>query len=247
MSTAYKTDLFMDRLIINCDLGENESAEQTDQLLSLVGAANIGCGFHAGSRAKTRSTLRAAQEAGVLIGAHPGLSSEGGRGQTVPTAADFRQLLYDQVGSFCKTAGALGASCHYIKLHGSLYHAVESKADLAETYVDFLKGRGEGTAAFCLAGGSCAERCRAAGISVYEEAFADRAYQTDGSLVPRGEAGAVLDPDAALARFRHWAATGQMATHDGHRFPLKANTLCVHGDSPGALPLLQQIRQLIEA
>jgi UPF0271 protein len=230
--------------MINCDLGEDESARQTGELLTLIDAANIGCGVHAGSVEKTRSTLLAAQKAGIRIGAHPGLSAQGGRGQKFPSAADFRQLLRDQVGTFRETAKPLGAVFHHIKLHGSLYHAVESDAVLAETYVDFLRSVGEGVGAFCLAGGSCAERCRTAGIQVFEEVFADRAYRANGSLVSRGEPGAVLSAETALARLRGWLATGRMPTIDGQSFPLKADTLCVHGDSPGAIPLLQTIRQI---
>lgn len=234
---------FADRLILNCDLGENESAPQTRALLALVDAASIACGIHAGSPEKTCSTIRDAQKKGLLIGAHPGLGALGGRGQMHPTATDLRHVLGGQVGAFRETAESLGAKIDYIKLHGSLYHAVESDPLLAQTYVAFLKEAGQGTAVFCLAGGSCAERCRRAGIQVYEEAFADRAYRSDGSLLPRSEAGAVLSVDVALERFRAWIATGLMTSHDGHRFPLKADTFCVHGDSPGATALLREIRR----
>ncbi|NBB80783.1 MAG: LamB/YcsF family protein [Verrucomicrobia bacterium] len=232
----------MEQLIINCDLGENESHGQTRELLHYVDAANISCGVHAGSPEKTRSTIRRAQESGVLVGAHPGLCTAGGRGRSLPTVADFRQLLHDQVGAFRETAKALGEKVAYIKLHGSLYHAVEREAGLAESYLEFLRDRGQGMAVICRAGGSFAERCRVAGIQVYEEAFADRAYRLDGSLVPRAENGAVLSPDAALKRLRHWLATGEMATQEGGRFPLAADTLCVHGDSPGAVRLLREMR-----
>jgi len=231
-----------DQLIINCDLGENESAEQTRALLALVDAANIGCGLHAGSLENTRWTIRQAQKSAVLIGAHPGLGTEDGRGQTLPTATNFHQLLHDQVGAFRETADALGAKAAYIKLHGSLYHAVERDAVLAESYLNFLRETRQGMAVFSLAGGSFAQRCEAAGIKVFREAFADRAYRPDGSLVPRTEAGAVLAPDIAQERFRHWWATGMMRTQNGESFPLTADTLCVHGDSPGAVQLLQQIR-----
>lgn len=234
---------FADHLMLNCDLGENESAEQTRELLALVDAASIGCGVHAGSLEKTCATISDAQKSGVRIGAHPGLGSLGGRGLTLPTAADFRQLLYDQVGAFCEMAEPLGAKVDYIKLHGGLYHAVETDATLAETYVAFLKEAGQGMAVFSLAGGSFAGRCHDAEIKVYEEAFADRAYQSDGSLMPRSQTGAVLVTDAAFARYRHWLDTGEMPTNEGSGLPLKADTLCVHGDSPGAIELLRKIRR----
>ena len=235
-----------DRLIINCDLGENESAEQTRALLAWVNAANIGCGLHAGSLENTRWAIQQAQQSAVLIGAHPGLNTEGGRGQALPTTTGFRQLLSEQMGAFREAANALGAKVAYIKLHGSLYHAVEWDAGLAKTYLSFLRETRQGMAVFSLAGGSFAQRCEAAGIKVFREAFADRAYRADGSLVPRTEAGAVLPPDVAIKRLRHWWATGMMRTQNGESFPLAAQTLCVHGDSPGAVQLLQQIRGVIE-
>lgn len=235
----------MDRLIINCDLGENESATRTSELLALVDAANIGCGVHAGSPAKTRATIRAAHEADVRIGAHPGLALEAGRGRALPTAAALAELLAAQFGAFREAAEQVDAKVDYIKLHGSLYHAVESDAALAETYFDFLNRAGRGLGVFSLAGGSFANRCRAVGIRVYEEAFADRAYLCGGSLLPRGEAGAVLTADAALERFRLWRGTGEMPTVEGKGLPLVADTLCIHGDSPDAIPLLQAIRQAV--
>jgi UPF0271 protein len=233
----------MDRLIINCDLGENESAARTSELLALVGAANIGCGVHAGSSAKTRATIGAAHESGVRIGAHPGLGSEAGRGRTLPTPAAFARLLREQFGSFQDAAAQIGAKVDYIKLHGSLYHAVELDSALAKTYLEFLNGDGQGLGVFSLAGGSFVDRCRAVDVRVYEEAFADRAYLQNGSLVPRGEAGAVLGAVAAMQRFRAWRTTGEMPVEGGRSIPLVADTLCVHGDGPDAIPLLQAIRQ----
>lgn len=238
----------MGRIIINCDLGENEPAAQTRELLSLVDAANIGCGVHAGSQSKTRSTIKIAREHGVLIGAHPGIQSAGGRGGEFPSSEAFAELLERQWAFFCEAAAEAGTTPDYVKLHGSLYHAVESQAGLAESYLHFLSRAGKtgkGVTVFSLAGGSFADRAQSAGLRVYREAFADRAYRSDGRLVPRGQAGAVLSADAALDRLRAWCETGKMATgEDGGGVAVAADTLCVHGDSPDAIPLLKKIREL---
>ncbi|TVP80280.1 MAG: LamB/YcsF family protein [Puniceicoccaceae bacterium] len=245
MCPRRKTPLLMDQLMLNCDLGEDESPEKTRQLLALVDAANVSCGHHAGSPEKTDSTLRDAQKAGVRIGAHPGLSAAGGRGEALPTEAAFAQLLEEQIGSFGDAASRVGVKVDYIKLHGSLYHGVESQPALAEVYLDFLRRAGPGMAVVSLAGGIFARRCQDAGITVYREAFADRAYRADGSLVPRSEADAVLSTDAALRRLRHWLASGEMPTQDGLGLALAADTLCVHGDHLEAIPLIHGIRTVL--
>ncbi len=235
----------MDRLILNCDLGEDESLLLTGQLLALVDAANIGCGYHAGSLEKTRATIELAHKAGVLIGAHPGLPTDGGRGDVLPTVSEFQQLLKTQIGSFQQAAQSLGTSAQYIKLHGSLYHAVESDDAFAAAYIDFLKLQPIELAVFALARGRFSKSAEANGLRVYREAFADRAYQADGSLLPRSESQAVLSAAEALQRFRHWREQGRLPINDGGSLHLKADTLCVHGDSQDALRMIQRLHEII--
>ncbi len=235
----------MGRLILNCDLGEDEPIAQTERILSLVDAVNIGCGFHAGSEKKTRSTIERAFKSGVRIGAHPGLPLDGGRGNELPTPEAFHDLLVTQIGSFQAVARSLGTAAEYIKLHGSLYHAVEAQPDLAEVYVQFLLTQSPKLAVFALAGGSFASLAEAVGIRVYHEAFADRAYQADGTLLPRSKAGAVLDFKQALERIKIWLGQGSMPTHDGQLIELSADTLCVHGDSTGAFKMITELRALL--
>jgi len=234
----------MARLILNCDLGEDESLAQTDQLLSLVDAASIGCGYHAGSAEKTKATIELALKHGVMIGAHPGLLTGGGRGTTVPSARDFLNLLEIQIGAFRHLAKPLKATIHYIKLHGTLYHAVEAQAELAEVYIQFIKQQSPELALFALSDGRLAKAAEASGLRVYHEAFADRAYRKDATLLPRSHEEAVLTEKDALKRFLTWIEQGAMLTNCGHSIPMKADTLCVHGDSPDALAMIQKIRQL---
>jgi UPF0271 protein len=232
----------MDPLILNCDLGEDEPLEWTARLLEQVDAASIGCGVHAGSPEKTRATIELALDAGVLIGTHPGLPSEGGRGIACPSLPEFRQLLESQVGRFQACARALGKPVDYVKLHGTLYHAVEADPALGAAYIEFLQQQNPTLAVFALASGRFAQDAESAGLRVYHEAFADRAYLLDGSLLPRSLPGAVLSAKEALERFRRWREQGSMPAVSGQGFPLRADTLCVHGDSPEAIRLLEWLR-----
>lgn len=233
----------MDSLILNCDLGEAEPVELTNELLSLVDAANICCGVHAGSLEKTREAIQLAHEQGVMIGAHPGLASAGGRGSELPSPDQFRKLLVEQVSSFVTQAEKLGATMSYVKLHGSLYHAVESDENLRTLYLEFIYLHELSPAVFCLAGGKTAIEAESRGNKVYHEAFADRAYLPDGSLKPRSETGSVLTKEQAVARFETWRLQGHMPTEHDAKLPLFADTLCVHGDSSDSLEMIKAIRQ----
>lgn len=228
-------------LIINCDLGENESAEQTEALLSVVDAANVCCGVHAGSLEKTRETLLMAKAKGVMVGAHPGMGVAGGRGEASLSAADFRSLLVEQLATFLEVAEDESVPVRYVKLHGSLYHAVEQDATLLKVYLDTLAILAADLGVFGLAGGACVTAARDRGIEVWEEAFADRGYREDGTLVPRGEAGALLSLPDASQRFAQWKDSGLMEAVGGARFALQADTCCVHADSPDALNLLRDL------
>jgi UPF0271 protein len=236
----------MARLILNCDLGEEEPLDYTKELLSLVDAANIGCGFHAGSAAKTHESLKLAIESGVMIGAHPGLASDGGRGNTLPNPAGFRELLDTQIGQFQQMAASLGGQPAYIKLHGSLYHAVEAHPELAQVFLDYLQAQPLPLAVFSRANGLFASVAEAIGIQVYHEVFIDRNYQADGSLVPRSEPDAVLSESDAITRLLLWRDYGSMQTRTGDSIHLKADTFCVHGDSPGALQMIRKVRTIFE-
>lgn len=244
MRSGHTASFYMGHLLINCDLGENEPDEQTQKLLDLISAANICCGVHAGNQSKMQKTLRLAAERGVIIGAHPGLPTDGGRGEDIPSPDDFRALLHEQLNDFIAYADRINTWVSYVKLHGSLYHAVEQDDALADVYLDALQSIGSGFSVFALAGGTFQEKAKAAGILVREEIFADRGYLSDGSLVLRSKEGAVLDAETALARFRNWQNSGLMETVDGEPIKLHADTICVHSDSPGADDLLRQLNVL---
>jgi len=153
----------MGELILNCDLGEDECAAQTEQLMALVGAANICCGVHAGSAAKTRATLELAKRYGVMVGAHPGLAIAGGRGSELPSAVELDALLQEQLGCFLRIAGEVDVPVRYVKLHGTLYHAVEQDDALADVTVGMIKALDNSVGIFSLAGGRLAQLARRKG------------------------------------------------------------------------------------
>lgn len=235
----------MGLILINCDLGENETDELTSSLLNSVDAASICCGVHAGSEAKTRKTLEFASEKGVLIGAHPGLPGEGGRGKNLPDAEGFRELVATQLSQFIAYADSIGTRVSYVKLHGTLYHAIEKHEAFAEIYLDLLKNMESGFDVISMAGGTFQAKAKAAGLKVWEEAFVDRAYRSDGSLVPRPEPGAVLEPQQTLDRLQMWLEEGLLTTIEGDSISMHFDTLCVHSDSPEPELLLQQMKHLI--
>jgi UPF0271 protein len=233
----------MEPLIINADLAEDEPHALTKALMGLIDAANICCGVHAGSAAKTALALALARDAGVQVGAHPGMAAGGGRAGGVPAPAEFAELLERQVGSFRALAARAGVAVGHVKLHGTLYRAVEADAALAQVLLEFLANKAGDLEVFALAGGRFAPIARAAGVAVLEEAFAERGYLAGGRLVPRGQPGAVIvDPAAVVGRLAQWRASGLMPAIGGTSFPLTAETLCVHADNPQALEILRALR-----
>jgi len=235
----------MEPLIINADLAEDEPDALTQALMGLIDAANICCGVHAGSAAKTALALRLTRDAGVQVGAHPGMAAAGGRAGMAagPAPAEFAELLERQVGGLRELAARAGVAVGHVKLHGTLYHAVEADAALAQVFLEFLINKASDLRVFALAGGRFAAIARAAGVAVLEEAFAERGYLAGGRLVPRGQPGAVIvDPAAVVERLAQWRASGLMPATGGTSFPLTAQTLCVHADNPQALEILRALR-----
>lgn len=231
-------------MILNADLAENEPDQLTAELLDWVDAANVSCGVHAGGPGKTQRALGMARDAGVSVGAHPGLGEHGGRGSRLPGVAEFGELLRRQIGEFRQLADHAGLAVGHVKLHGTLYHAVEDDERLADEFVRFLTTEVPGMAVFSLAGGGFAQRARAAGVRIIEEAFADRGYLTTGGLQPRGEPGAVLsEPELVVERIGAWRASGRMPCAGGGSVELTAQTLCVHADNPAAAAILRALRR----
>ncbi len=227
------------QLDFNCDLGEGEPFARTRALMRHATSVNVACGGHAGDATTMERCVRLARELGVRVGAHPGVAGAFGRGEVKLTVNEFQTLLLQQVGALHRLTEVQRVRLHHVKLHGSLYHAVERDAALGRCYIESM-GRGfGGLPIYALAGGRVAALGRRLGVAVWEEAFADRAYRSDGSLVPRDESGALLTRPAEIARrVRELRAGEGILTVDGSRLPLRPRTVCVHGDTPGAIRLL---------
>lgn len=238
---------------LNSDLGENvpdRIVSDDAAMLDLVSSANVSCGFHAGSPQGIRETLAAATKGGVVIGAHPGYDDYEGFGRRpldVPAATLQAQVEY-QIGALLGLTSAVGGSVSYVKPHGGLYNAIVRDEAQAKVVVDAVKAVDDSLVFLGLAG-SVANRVAAeAGLSVAAEAFADRSYNPDGSLVARTEPNAVLhDPQAVAARVLRLVQTGQVEAIDGSLVDVDAQSICFHGDSQGSIDMARAARELLES
>lgn len=238
---------------LNSDLGESFGAWRMGDdgaMLEVVSSANIACGFHAGDPAGMRRTLAAAAARGVTVGAHVGyrdLAGFGRRPMDVPAAELTADIIY-QTGALQALARAEGTRVAYVKPHGALYNTVAHDRRQATALLEALRLLGGGLTLMVLAGAPLVRQAREAGLTVVEEAFADRAYTAAGTLLPRSEKGAVLhDPDAIAARMVDFVTSGTVEAVDGSRVRITAQSICVHGDSPGAVATARAVRSALDA
>lgn len=234
-------------LDLNCDLGEGESPARTRALMRLATSVNVAGGGHAGDAATMERCVLLAKSLGVKVGAHPGVTGGFGRGEVRLPPKELQTLLLTQVGALHRLTEVHRVRLHHVKLHGALYHAVEHDRQLGRCYIETVARWFRGLPIYALAGGRIAELGRQLGVKVSEEAFLDRGYRADGTLLPRGEPGALLTRPAEITdRLRSLRQRGGWPAHDGTWLALRPNTLCLHGDTPGALSLLRGARQEID-
>lgn len=238
---------------LNADLGEStpERVVSDDAaMLGIVSSANVSCGFHAGSPAGIKATLRDAVAHGVTIGAHPGYDDHEGFGRRIVEVDDATlqaQVEY-QLGALQGLAAAVGATVAYVKPHGALYNAMAADAGLASLVAAAVRAVDDRLTMLCLAGSVACGAVEAAGLRVVREAFADRAYTPDGHLVPRTVEGAVLhDADVVAARMLRLATERTVTAIDGTAVRVDAESICVHGDSAGAIAMAAVTRSTLEA
>ena len=241
------------RIDLNSDLGEGYGAWALGDdlaLLDVVTSANVACGFHAGDPRTMERTVAAAAERGVAIGAqvsYPDLVGFGRRAMDVAPADLSADVLY-QLGALQAFARVAGTSVRYVKPHGALYNRTVVDDVQAAAVVSAVRLYDSSLPVLTLPGGALARAARAAGVPVVAEGFADRAYTADGRLVPRGEPGAVIaDETAVVARAVRMVVDGRVEAHGGGEVPLRIASLCVHGDTPGAVGLARAVRQGLEA
>jgi UPF0271 protein len=238
---------------LNADLGESYgrwTLGDDASMLEVVTSANVACGFHAGDPTTLFEVCRAAAAAGVAVGAQVGYHDLVGFGRRFVDVApaDLTADVVYQIGALDALARAAGTRVTYVKPHGALYHAVSTHEGQARAVVDALVGLDPGLALLGLPGSALLRRAGAAGVRTVLEAFADRAYRADGSLVPRGETGAVLhDPEEVAARAVRMVVEGVVVAEDGTGLRLAPESICVHGDSPGAVSMATAVHDALEA
>jgi UPF0271 protein len=238
---------------LNCDLGESFGAyEMGDDagVLPFVTSANVACGAHAGDPSVMRRTVAAAREHGVAIGAHPGLPDrEGfGRREMRISPQEAYDLVVYQVGALAAFAAAAGTALRHVKPHGALYNMACADDALATPIARAVRDVDARLLLFGLPDSALHRAAEDAGLRFAREAFADRAYTARGTLVPRGEPGAVVDDaDEAVRRAVEIAARGRARTAAGGELRLEADTLCVHGDRPDAAHFARALRAGLEA
>jgi UPF0271 protein len=237
------------QLDLNADVGEGDP--QTDAaLLQLVTSANVACGFHAGDAKSMRATVVLAMRNGVAVGAHPGFNDREGFGRRPQqlTHEEVQELLLHQLAALDAIARAEGVRLHHVKPHGALYNQAETDGALALAIVAGIRAFDPRLRLVGRAGSAMEEAARAARHTFSAEAFADRRYRADGTLLPRSEPGAVLtNPDEVAGQVRSLVTQGEVIAGDGSRLAVSFGTLCVHGDTPGAATLARRIRQELGA
>jgi UPF0271 protein len=243
----------MNTIDLNSDMGESFgrwSLGDDDTMLDIVTSANIACGFHAGDPVGMLHTVRAAAERGVVVGAHPAYRDLAGFGRRVMDVAPAEltaDVLY-QIAALDGLARSVGTRVRYVKPHGGLYNRIAVDPAQATAVVDAIRDYDGDLAVMALAGSVFARLAEDAGLTVLREAFADRGYTPEGTLVSRREPGAVLgDADAVGDRIVRLAETGELIAVDGTVLHLDADSVCVHSDSPGAIDMAQAVRGRLQA
>jgi UPF0271 protein len=228
---------------LNCDLGEG-AGEDLD-IVPLVSSVNVACGFHAGDPVTIRATVRLAARHGVAVGAHPSYPDRAGFGRApmARSPAEVRDDVVYQVAAVRAFCAAEGVPLVHVKPHGALYNTAAQDPALAAAICEAVRQVDPGLVVVCLAGSPMAEVVRSLGMRCAEEAFADRGYTPGGSLVPRGRPGAIVDdPEAVAERVAAMARDRRVISVAGTQVTVAADTICLHGDTPGAAALAGAIR-----
>lgn len=235
------------RLDLNADLGEG--AGHDDELFELITSANIACGFHAGDADSMRKAVESAREHGVAVGAHPSfLDRESfGRKELPANPDDVYEGVKYQLGVFAAIADAAGVKPGHVKVHGALYNMAARDRALADAISRAVADVDSTLIVFALPNSELAAAAEARRLRVAREVFADRNYMADGSLVPRSRPDALLhDANEAATRVLRILREGVVRAVNGTDVPLVADTVCVHGDTPGAVAFARTLREALE-
>jgi UPF0271 protein len=237
------------QLDLNADVGEGDP--KTDEaLLQLVTSANVACGVHAGDPHTMRATVALAVRHGVAVGAHPGFDDREGFGRRPVqlTPAELADLVLNQLEVLDAIARAEGTALHHVKPHGALYNQAAGDRALAEGIIDAVRLFDPSLRLVGRAGSAMETAARLLDHPFSPEAFADRRYRPDGSLLPRSERGAILmNPDEVAAQVQALVTQGEVQASDGSRVRVAFETLCLHSDTPGSGTLAARVRQELRA
>jgi len=241
------------RIDLNCDMGESYGAWKMgndEAILPFVSSANIACGFHGGDPATMRKTVAAAIKNKVGIGAHPGLPDLQGFGRRDMKISD--QEAYDmmvvQIGSLAAVAASQGTKLQHVKAHGQLYNMAVKNEGLTHALAQAVYDVDKNLVFFGLAASNMIPIAEKIGLTVKSEVFGDRTYQPDGTLTPRTQPGAMItDVKQTIAQVLQMIKTGTLTAQDGTVVNVRADTLCIHGDQPGAVEFAKAIRLALQA
>lgn len=232
---------------LNADLGEGSGHDAA--LFELISSANVATGFHAGDPRSIFDSIRAAKEKGVAVGAHPSFSDRenfGRKEMSVPIPELFAELVY-QIGAFQSLAIAAGVQPNHVKPHGALYNMAVRDKKIAEVIAHAIFAVDPALILFAPANSAMERAGRNAGLQIAREIFADRNYLSDGWLVPRTRPDALLhDPNEAAERVLRMLREGKVRSVDGGDVEVNGETICVHGDTPGAVEFARELRTRLE-
>jgi UPF0271 protein len=236
------------RIDLNADVGEG--FEDDEALIPLVTSVNVACGAHAGDGDTIARTIERAMAAGAAVGAHPSYPDRDGFGRREMrlSPADLRATLVEQIRAVAEAAHAAGSALRHVKPHGALYNVAARDPDIAAIVTGAVRAISPDLVLVGLAGSASLEAARAAGLAVAAEAFADRRYEPDGRLRDRRHPDALIDdPAAAGEQAVAIVRDGRVTAIDGTPVVVAAESLCVHGDQPGAAARARGVRVALEA
>jgi UPF0271 protein len=236
------------RVDFNCDLGEGGAHDAA--LMPHISSASIACGWHAGDAGTMRATVALCVAHDVAIGAHPSLPDrEGfGRRELPVTPNEAYALTLYQIGALAAFARAAGTTLHHVKPHGAFYNLAARERPLGDAIAQAVRDFDPGLVLYGLANSALTAAGEALGLRVAHEAFAERRYERDGTLTPRTRPDAVIgDVDLAAQQVAQMLRAGRVTTREGGEIPIRADTICLHGDRPDAVEFARTLRAAIEA
>ena len=243
----------MQTVDLNADLGEGFGIWELgddDAMLEIVTSANVACGFHAGDPVRLASTCQSAAACGVRVGAQVGYHDLAGFGRRYidVEAAELTADVIYQIGALQALARTAGTTVGYVKPHGALYNTIVKDREQARAVAEAVHAVDPALPVLGLSGSVFFDEARRLGLRTVAEAFADRAYRPDGQLVSRREKGAVLhDPNQIAERVATMVACGRVTAADGSTIDVEVESVCVHGDSPGAVEIATAVRKRLLA